>query len=185
VRLFTAGKYEIAIVNDTRFSIHSSDSLTEYDVAYLTKLPYGYPPAFGIGVYDKESLVRSAVVGGEGGNPLDDNALVLEKDRMIFCCGDEILCLSLPDLSLTWRTKADTVSCLEVFQFHNTYIVCGACDISRLNIDGTILWQQRGGDLFETPERMDEFAINQHYIVAKDCLGKEYRFDFNGTLILD
>ena len=184
MRLYTAGIYEIVIVNDTTFTIDSSDDMSGYDLTYLPKFKSGYPPAFGIGVYHNEKLVLSAVVGGEGGNPLKDNALVLEEERMVFCCGDEILCLSLPNLSLLWRTKADTVSCLEVFNFNDSYIVHGEHDISRLNIDGTIAWQQKGGDIFATPEEKGDFAINQHYIVLKDLIGREYKIDFNGGLIL-
>jgi hypothetical protein len=56
-------------------------------------------------------------------------------------------------------------------------------EISRLNKDGEIIWQQGGADIFVTQDGTENFILNEESIVVKDWNNDIYRFDYDGRLI--
>ena len=41
-----------------------------------------------------------------------------------------------------WRTQADQATCFEIYKYEDSYIIHGEFEISRLDKDGKIIWQQ-------------------------------------------
>jgi hypothetical protein len=91
--------------------------------------------------------------------------------------------LSLPDLALLWVLKADAFTCLSVYPYEADCIVHGELEISRVNSEGKILWQQGGRDIWITLDGTESFVMKEDCIQAVDFEYNRYTFDFNGNLI--
>lgn len=177
--------YQIEIYSDSTFTENSSDSINKYDFVYLKKSEYKFSSIFGIRLYNKKILIKSAVIGSYGGGTdLHDTSTVVEDDKILICCSDSIFCLSIPDLDLLWRTKADQATCFEIYKYKESYIVHGEVQISKLDKNGKLLWQQSGMNIFTTIDGKDDFFVTDEYIVATDWENRIYKFDFDGYLII-
>lgn len=132
-----------------------------------------------------DEVIKMAFVAGAGdGTGVHKNSFIAKKDRIAICCSDSILCLAIPDLRLLWRTQADTFTCFGIFSYKDDYIIHGELEISRLDANGKILWQQGGADIFTRLDAAeDDFVIMADYILATDWDGRKYKFDFDGKLI--
>ena len=127
---------------------------------------------------------KSAVIRSNGGKTaIHDTSEIIESDRFLICCSDTVFCLSIPDLTLLWRTKADTGTCFEIYKYQESYIIHGELEISRLDKHGKILWQQIGADVFTTLDGEDNFVLTDNYILATDWENNKYKFDYNGRLV--
>jgi len=181
---FTTDKYRIDIYDDQTFTEGSADNVNVYDFVYFDKSDYQFPSVYGIKVFQGDTLVKSAVIGSNGGGTaIHDTSTIIENDRLLVCCSNTIFCLSIPDLTLLWRTQADQATCFEIYKYKDSYIIHGELEITRLDKDGKILWQQSGADIFTTLDGKDSFAVTDNYILATDWGNRKYKFDFNGKLI--
>ena len=141
---------------------------------------------FGIKVFKDDHLFKSAIIGSIGGGTTNHaKATIFEDERFLICCSDSVFCLSIPDLTLLWRTQADEASCFEIFKFKDNYIIHGELEITRLDKNGEILWQHSGADIFTTIAGKDDFELTDKYIIAKDFENRIYKFDYNGTDFTD
>ncbi|MBT8380157.1 MAG: hypothetical protein KJN64_13095 [Ignavibacteria bacterium] len=135
-------------------------------------------------VFKNNELERSALVAASGGaTGVHKNSVIIDGEKLLICCCNTIFCLNLPNLDLAWKTKADSATCFEIFEYRDSYIVHGELEITRINKSGELLWQKSGADIFTTPEGTDTFEITDKYILATDWENREYKFDFDGNLI--
>lgn len=177
------GEYQIDIYSEQSFTKNSVDNLHKYNFEYFDESNYVLPTMFGIKVFRASELLTSAIIGSVGGGTgIHKTSIIYEENRFLICCADSIFCLSIPDLKLLWRTKADDAACFEIHPYQNNYIVHGELQISRLNKNGIIIWQQRGADIFTTINGEQDFELTEHFIIAKDWENRIYRFDYNGKL---
>lgn len=177
-------KYRIDIYNDQTFTAISADNVNQYDFVYFDKSEYHFPSVYGIKIFQDDTLIKSAVIGSiGGGTAIHDTSTIIENDRLLVCCSDSIFCLSIPDLTLLWQTKADQATCFEIYKYEDSYFIHGELEISRLDRDGKILWQQSGADIFTTLEGKDDFVITDNCILVTDWENRKYKFDFNGQSI--
>lgn len=59
-----------------------------------------------------EEILQTALLGSEGGGTrVHETSYIIEPDRVVMCCADSIFCLSITDLNLLWRTRADSAAC--------------------------------------------------------------------------
>lgn len=181
---YKTDKYRIDIFDDQTYIEGSADNVNYYDFVYFDKSDYHFPLVYGIKVFQGGTLIKSAVIGSiGGGTAIHNTSTIIENDRLLVCCSDTIFCLSIPDLTLLWRTQADQATCFEIYKYKDSYIIHGEFEISRLDKNGKILWQQSGADIFTTLDGKDSFAINDNYILATDWENRKYKFDFDGQLI--
>lgn len=135
-------------------------------------------------IFQDDKLLKSAVIGSTGGKTgIGKNSIIIESGRLLVCCSDTIFCLSIPDLTLLWCKQADQITCFEIFKYLDSYIIHGEVEISRLDKNGNILWQQSSADIFTTLEGKDNFFVAENYIIATDWKNRKYKFDFNGTIL--
>ena len=176
--MFATNKYEIDIDYHPTYKSGSADNLFKFDFEYLEK---SASTIFGIKVLDNGVCLKNAVISSQGGETgVHNSALVLEEDRLILCCGDKIFCLSIPDLSLLWKVQADDFTCFQIFGYQDSYIVHGEINISRINHDGTILWQYSGEDIFMNMNDDIECELQADYIIASDFNNKIYKIGYDG-----
>jgi hypothetical protein len=178
----SSGNYLIEVDVESVYDPDSMDNINQYDAVYL--YDKYLTTAFGIKVLSDNVKVKSAVIGcGGGPSGLHDTAIVFEEDRLLICCAGSVFCLSIPLLSLMWRTQADDATCFQIFKHEDRYVIHGELTISMIDRDGHILWQQHGGDIFTTINGRDNFSITDDYIFVTDWENRKYKFDFNGKMI--
>jgi hypothetical protein len=178
----TTEKYKIEICTNETYEKGSVDNVNKYDFEYLEEDDKYNSTFVGIKIYENEELIKSAIIGSEGGNTgINQNSKIIEKSRVLICCADKIFCLSIPELKLLWKTKADEISCFEIFKKENFYIVHGELEISKLNLNGKILWQKGGADVFTTISGTNNFELTEKYIIATDWENRLYKFDYEGN----
>lgn len=178
------GQYQIDISSDPAFSEKSADFLTKYDFVYFDKSEYDFPCVYGIKIFHNDILLNSAAIGSiGGGTTAHKTSIIVEDDKILICCSDSIFCLSIPDLGLIWKTQADSATCFEIFKVHDNYIIHGEMEITKLDMDGKIVWQNGGADIFTTLDGKDNFEITDKFILATDWENRKYKFDFDGNII--
>jgi hypothetical protein len=177
-------KYEIEIFKNSIFEKKSADNVNKYDFIYLDDSLFSCSSMFGIRVFQDERQVASAIIGSIGGcTTLHETSTILKERKVLVCCSDTIFCLSVPTLTLLWKTKADQATCFEIFNYKDNYIIHGELAISMLDKDGNIIWQQSGADIFTTIDGKNDFALEDNYIVATDWQNNKYKFDYGGHAI--
>jgi len=175
-------KYHISVYDDETFTEGSVDHINHYDFVYFEESPYRSTSIYGIKVFQDNALIKSAVIGAiGGGTSIHETSMISEDDRLLICCSDTIFCLSIPDLTLLWRTQADEATCFGIYKYQDSYIIHGELEISRLDRDGKILWQQGGADIFTTITDEQNFELSEHFIMVRDFENRVYKFDYDGN----
>jgi hypothetical protein len=181
---FEIGKYIIELEVDETYTRNSTDNVNDYSKVYFDESKYKFPTKIGLRLFENGNLYQSAIIGSIGGRTgIHENSQIIEEDRLLVCCSDSIFCISIPELELIWKTQADQATCFEIFKYRDSYIVHGELEISRLDYNGKILWQQSGADIFTTEEGIDDFEITELYIRVTDWENRTYKFDFDGKTI--
>ncbi|WP_205410085.1 hypothetical protein [Flavihumibacter solisilvae] len=182
----TVGQYQIEIYRDETFDKHSNDNVHLYDHVHFKKDNYVFPTMIGVKVFKGNNLIQSAIIGSIGGGTgIHSTSVIYENERLLICCSDSIFCLSIPDLILLWQTRADQATCFEIYKYQDNYIVHGELEISRLDVDGKILWQRSGADIFTTISGEQAFKLTDNLIIAKDFEDRVYKFDYDGNELTD
>lgn len=179
-------KYNIEIFTDETYEVGSADNTNKYDSEYFEAENKRNSTFVGIKIYENQKLTNSTIIGSEGGNSgISENSKIIEENRILICCADKIFCLSFPDLNLLWKTKADQISCFEIFKKDNFYIIHGETEISKLDENGKILWQKGGADIFTSISAENIFELSEKYIIANDWENRIYKFDYDGNEFTD
>jgi hypothetical protein len=184
--LRTVGKYQVDIYQEHTFTRGSADNNFSYDFEYFADINYKPSTVFGIKIFENNKLLDSVVIGASGGaTTYHENAAIFEEERLLLCCSDTIFCLSIPDLVLMWRTKADLITCFQIFKYQDNYIVHGEIGISCLDKNGNIIWQQSGENIFVVMDDTPDFILEKDYIMVRDFKNKIYKFGYDGSIIDD
>jgi hypothetical protein len=179
-------KYKIDFFTDETYKVGSVDNINKYDLEYLEAENKRNSTFVGVKIYENQKLVKSTIIGSEGGNSgISENSKIIEENRILICCADKIFCLSFPELSLIWKTKADEISCFEIFKRENFYIIHGEMLISKLDESGKILWQKGGAEIFTSISAENIFELNEKHIVVNDWENRIYKFDYDGNEFTD
>lgn len=174
----------IEVFNDLTYSSQGADNKFAYPKQYFSDSGQEFPTSrHGIKIADDQEATSCIIIGAGGATGVSKNSALVDDDKLLICCGDTLFCLSLPTLDLLWKTKADTVTCFQVFKLNNDYLVHGELDISRVDREGKIKWQFGGVDIFVNTEGKDEILLNSDHIILTDFSGADYKIDFEGKLV--
>jgi outer membrane protein assembly factor BamB len=180
--------FPVDIFDDTLYDPTSADNVRQYNKLYSDKEydDYLYLTRHGIQIYKGKELINSAcLVSGGGKTGIHETGLLIDNNKLLICCGNSIFCLTLPDLELDWRTKADDATCFEIFKYKDAYIVHGELEISRVDKSGKIVWKFSGSDIFTTANGKDTFEIRDDKVKAINWEGIVYELDINDGKVLD
>ena len=172
--------FSIGLMNDTLFTSDSSDNAMTYKRIYPsgTYQDFLYLARHGIFVLRDGEILNSACIYSSGGHTgIHPTCSIFEDNRLLICCGDSVFCLAVPELDLSWVTKADGATCFEIFTCEDGYIVHGELEISRIDNCGMIVWQFSGSDIFTTLTGKDDFILNGNIIEAEDWNGLKFLID--------
>ena len=175
----------IGLSKEDQYTFGSTDNKINYEKIYFNDDDDGYLPSpHGVRVFVNEKEISKCLVAASGGGTgIHDTCFLFDEDKLLLCCSDSVFCLSLPELNLEWKVKADWATCFQVFNLEKTYIVHGECDISRIDRNGVILWQTSGRDIFVSIDGKDVFEIHSDHILVSDFENTVYKIDLDGNHI--
>ncbi|MBB4081108.1 hypothetical protein GGR28_003755 [Lewinella aquimaris] len=182
--IYKIGEYEIKLTLENSYHRGSHDNVTLFDHQYI--FGEGQPTVqIGIAIYKNDVRLRGALIAGtEGTTCIHEKSQVVHEDGIAICCSNLVFKLSLPSLKLLWVTQADRITCFEIFEINDDYIIHGEMSISRLAGNGQLIWQKIGKDIFATIDGVsDDFKIENNIILATDFEGNRYRFNLDGEEI--
>lgn len=186
IEVLVLEKHVIKFYDESDYSFDSSDNLFIYNNIYLNGDKDILTSIIGIKLFEENDLVSSCLIGSEGGGTgIHQNSTLISYGGFVICCANTIFKLAIPDLGLEWKTKADMATCFEIYHLDKDYVVHGEMEITRLDKNGQIVWQQGGRDIWTTAEGIDDFAVYDNYILATDWDYNRYKFDFDGKLLED
>jgi hypothetical protein len=178
-------EYGLTLINDLNYSVNSSDNMYTYDYEYYGEDCDKNRIVSRHGIISSIDEGKSAILlASGGGTGIHESCYVLDGRNLIICVSDSLFCLKVPELSLNWKVKADSVTSFEVIKFWDGYIVHGELEISYINLNGIKEWEFSGRDIFTTLDGKDTFLIKDNYIVVKDWLGYKYKIDRYGKEII-
>lgn len=174
----------IKVFEENDYDINSSDNWYSYSRVFLNTNEYRPSSQIGIQVYDDDKLLSDCIIGAEGGGMrINPNSTLISYGGIVVCCSNTVFKLSLTDLNLEWKTKADDATCFGVHYLDEDYIVHGELEISRIDKEGKIVWNKSGKDIWRTEEAIDDFAVYDDYILATDMTYNRYKLDFEGNIL--
>ena len=160
---------------------------------WLYKNPYqieirekgAHPRQVTVYLYKAEEEIENVVLTAGGSvSSLWEKSALLDGDRLLITCGNEVYCLLLPTIKVCWHTQVDMATCFEIVPYQDDYITHGEVEISRLNRQGEILWQFSGKDIFVSPtERTPSFTLTPKGIELIDFNYESYLIDYQGKII--
>lgn len=177
---------------DELYKINSTDNINKYDNIYfsnsINKDYSEYAPKYNITIKEKEDILKKVLLISSDGGPTEPHkkSILIDNNSLIIIIGDSIFSLSLPDLSINWVTECiNCITCFEVFNCIDGYIIHGELSIIKLNKLGKIEWEFSGRDIFTTIDGLDDFQVFDGYIIAKDWGYHIYKIDImNGMEII-
>jgi hypothetical protein len=112
---------------------------------------------------------------GGGGSGVHAHSAVILGDRIFLAVGDSLVCYDLRERETVWTTRVDSALCFGIYYepVRHALISHGELEIARIGLDGRVLWQSGGADVFSGGFRLDDDAI-----VAIDFEQATYRFDY-------
>ena len=176
--------YQIEIIDETSLD-DNQKALTRYQERQPYNRKVGeYDQLIGIRIYENEEPMGKVLLVADTYNVLNEKGILLDNDRLLIACGNEVFCILLPTLELLWHTQVDMATCFQIVPYQEDYITHGEVEIVRLNKQGEILWQFSGKDIFVSPiERIPAFKTTPQGIDLVDFNYEEYHIDYDGKLI--
>lgn len=177
----------IEVLDEPTYKFGSADNNFNYSKHYFGDDATEYPTSkHGIKIYQDDQIIDSCIIIGSGGaTGINQNSSLLDKDRLLICCCNTVFSVTLPNLELKWKTKADQVTCFQIFKQQDDYIIHGELQVTKLDKDGNKRWEFGGADIFVSIDNEAEFKIESDGILLTDFAKTKYKIDFDGNLIWD
>ncbi|TNE79764.1 MAG: hypothetical protein EP332_09960 [Bacteroidetes bacterium] len=175
--------YIIQLIDEPGINLDSTLTNAGYEKIYGDKFTRNYTSSkHGIKLVRNDQPMGSCLVLGSGGTTgIHSTSAILDNDRLILCCGNAVCCISLPELTLQWRTYADIATCFQLFKLQDDFIVHGELEISRIDKNGCVKWQFSGSDIFVSPNGINEIKIESDHILLTDFSQTTYTIDLDGN----
>lgn len=162
----------ITIVDEPTYSFNSTDNAQSYALdALLTN--ESITSIHGVKLNGDSILVVGA---GGGCTAIHEHSALALDDKLYLAVGDHIVCLSLElPYRLLWSVRVDTATCFGIHweNQQRALLSHGELEITRLSMDGAIIWQASGADIFS-----EGFCLLSDYIEAVDFNKSVYQFDY-------
>ena len=177
----------IDISDDQTFSFGSADNKYKYLKHFFGEGGQKFPVSkHSIKIFKDDEEINSCIIIGSGGaTGVYKNSSLIDDDKILLCCCNTIFCLTLPELDLKWKTKADRATCFEIFKQQDDYIVHGELQVTKLDKDGQVRWKFGGADIFVSIDNEEEFKIENDGILLTDFAKTKYKIDFDGKRLWD
>jgi hypothetical protein len=177
----------IEVRDEPTYKLGSADNNFIYSKHYLGDGGQDYPTSkHGIKIFQDDQILESCIVIGSGGaTGIHKNSTIIDNDNLLVCCCDTVFCLTLPNLDLKWKTRADQATCFQIFKQQDEYIIHGELQVTKLDKDGNKKWEFGGADIFVSIDNEEEFKLESDGILLTDFAKTKYKIDFDGKLLWD
>lgn len=139
-----------------------------------------------IKTFEHQREVASCIVSSEFFYVANEDSFLIDKDCLLFCCGDLLYCLALPNLEVIWKAKTDTITTFKVYKLEDGYLTHGELYISKIDFQGNKVWEFSGADIWVSVDAGEkEIILEKDHILLRDFNGEKYIIDYNGKLIWD
>jgi outer membrane protein assembly factor BamB len=167
----------IAIVDEPTYSFGSADNVRAYPFE-MSLDGQDITSVHGV-MLDSQP---TAVFGASGGNTgVHQHSAVYLDDKLYLVISNRIICMTIKPIKVVWNTTADSFTCFAIHLHPATgnLLSHGEIEISSLDLNGNLLWQSGGADIFTGPISFDETTVS-----VEDFEGRRYRFSvFDGSPI--
>lgn len=122
---------------------------------------------------------RKLLYAMSGGGPTRVNersALPVGRDA-VFIIGAYVARLDVAAWRVVWRIQADDAICFHLYSDPDdasAVIVHGELQIAKVSLDGALLWQVSGADIFVQPDGSKALTFETGAVVARDWNGWVY-----------
>ena len=177
----------IEVLDEPTYKYGSADNNFNYSKHYFGEGGQEYPTSqHGIKIFQDDSIIDNCVIIASGGaTSVNQNSSLVDNDQLLICCCDTVFCLTLPDLELKWKTRADEATCFQIFKQQDDYIIHGEIQVTKLSKNGQIKWQFGGADIFVSIDNEEAFKLERDGIILTDFAKTKYKIDFDGKLLWD
>jgi hypothetical protein len=182
------GSYKIEIIDEKGYAVGSTDNKFHYDLEYQHPEDIDDVPisTCGIRVYKNRIYKTAVVMARGGGTRVEQDSGLIDGQNLLLTCCNKVFCFQLPDLRLNWVIIADMATCFSIYQYHDSYIVHGETEITRLDQSGKIIWQIGARDIFvNTDHYGPTFKMHDEHIELMDWQGYRYKLFYNGVIVDD
>lgn len=184
IEVLVLEKQIIKFYDETDYRFSSVDNIKTYNKTFISGEKSALTSLIGIEVFEDKELKSSCIIGSEGGGTgITGNTTLISFGGLVVCCSNTVFKLTIPDLNLEWKTISDSATCFGIHYLDKDYVVHGELEITKLDKDGKIVWQQSGRNIWTTKEGNEDFAVYDNHILARDWDYSIYKFDFNGKLL--
>lgn len=121
------------------------------------------------------------IVGAESTTSVHPRSAVVVTDRLLLAIGNHVVCFRLDPFAHLWSREVDIATCfgLHYEPDRSALISHGELLVSRFDLDGRILWQEGGRDIFT-----GSLVLKPGWVEVSDFDGAIYRFRYeDGSLI--
>ncbi|MEO0479361.1 MAG: hypothetical protein AAF196_07770 [Planctomycetota bacterium] len=163
------GTHVVQLSDEECYTPGSADNARSYDREHFAA---GNERQAVVGV---RCASQSAVLLSPGiRREVDERSVAYVRDSIFVACGSFVFALSLPDLELRWFCSVDVASCfgLHLCGDEPFLISHGEVDITRLTLEGRVVWSACGRDIFT-----GAFEVRGDHIRAVDFNGDAYVVD--------
>ena len=172
---FHSENYIVKLIDESYYSINSTDNIRSYTTEYLFNEESHYSSKHGLIVHDNLDHAHDCIlIAGGGPSGAHKRSLVIVDDRCYVAVGDHVIALSLPNLVKLWAKKMDDATCFGVYYLKDLdcLIVHGELEIRRVSMDGVIKWSSSGKDIFS-----EGFEVFSDHMEATDFNMEKYSID--------
>ncbi len=166
----------IEVVDDPSYTFGSVDNRTHYGRAQVLDDPkFQLTSQHAVIARLNETPAASVIFGATGGaSGVHQRSLAIHEDLGFLAVGPFIVCFELPNLTTRWIREVDSATCFGIHICPDgvSLISHGELEISRLKLDGNILWQAGGRDIFTGELMLDDLGVH-----VEDFNGDSYLFD--------
>lgn len=135
---------------------------------------------------DVTGLTKRTLIANDGSHvPLSNDSLI-HKDKAIYFCSGKYICKwNITQAVLEWCIELDFVSCFTIQFLDNedSILVSGESELSKIDLNGSVLWQYSGFDIFVTQDGKFGAKVIEDKIYITDWNDILHVLDFEGNLI--
>jgi len=167
---------QLSIVNEPAYTFGSADNVRTYPTEVLLGSKAQAVSAHGV-LLDGKPI---AVVGATGGaTGVHDHSALWIDNRLLLAVCDSVACAQLQPLEICWSLRVDDATCFGL-HFHEksgSLLSHGELLLTRFTMDGAILWQSGGRDIFT-----GSLELGEELVFVEDFNGHVHAFSYgDGT----
>ena len=179
--IFESHDYAVEVFDERAYVCGDSSNSRSYSKEY--NLAPEYRPSSSYGIKCVNSGANCIIQAGGGASAITKHSLVFGDSTFWILVGDQLVCLSLPTLTLLWNKTIDSATGFELFLSPDGkgLLIHGELEISKVTFEGVVIWSTSGKDIFT-----EDFIVHEKHIEATDFNGEKYHIkieDGDNTLI--